>query len=167
MIRCRFVAMIAISVLVLASCADRRAGINLSDPIAESPTPTPTFVPSTRGSSSATSSTADAQSGERGAIARFTPDGREIISVAFPLIPAIELPAIGDLAETGQLAAQRLSGLVTTAISGVDVVAASCAADGGELVYGDAGDQAPAALRSVHGLWNGVRHRLWPVAQLT
>jgi len=57
-----------------------------------------------------------------------------------PLIQAIDLPPVGQLAQTGQLAEDRLGGLVTTAISGVDVVAASCAAEGGALVYGDSGD---------------------------
>jgi len=135
-----------VALLLLTSCADRRAGISLTDPAQEAPTPTPTFAPTT--GTPRPSTTVDetpqegpsAADGDRGAEIEFTDDGREIVRIALPLIPAIELPSIGELAETGRLAEQRLGGLVTTAISGVDVVAASCAANGGELVYGDAGD---------------------------
>lgn len=122
--------------LVLSACADRRAGIEFADPTDTSPTATASPVATTADASASAVDSAGNRTSER----RFTADGSEIVALSVPLIPPIELPPIGELAETGRLAEERLGGLVTTAISGVDVVAASCAAEGGELVYGDAGD---------------------------
>ena len=126
-----------LALVLLSSCSDRRAGISLADP-AEVPTATPLPLPDPNPQRA---DDADAELEPE-----YTADGREIIRVDLPRIPVVELPPIGDLAETGQLAERRLAGLVTsTAISGVDVVAASCAAEGGELVYGDAGDDVFAS----------------------
>lgn len=127
----------AIGLVLLAGCSDRRAGINLTDPVQVAPAESSTAVPV--GPTPRAGETVDSAEPE------YTDDGREIVRVVLPRIPVIDLPAIGDLAETGQLAEERLGGLVTTAISGVEVIAASCAAEGGELVYGDAGDDVFAS----------------------
>jgi len=133
-------------VLLAAACTDRKAGILLEDPDAAQPTPTlepaPSTIDTTSGpedSATPEPATTPVSQGNRSDVA-IIEDGRELVALRMPLINSIELPPIGELARTGQLAEDRLGGLVTTAISGVDIVAASCAAEGGELVYGDTGD---------------------------
>lgn len=57
------------------------------------------------------------------------------IRVVLPAIPVVALPDLSILGETGQVVEDRLGELITPT-NGLDLVAAECAAEGGELVYG-------------------------------
>jgi OOP family OmpA-OmpF porin len=77
--------------------------------------------------------------------------GGETVFIAMPPIPAIALPDISVLGATGDLVAEQLGDLITP-VSGVDVVAADCDSEGGELVYqGSTGDDVFAIERDGSG----------------
>lgn len=60
---------------------------------------------------------------------------REVPRVSVPRVPPIVLPDLSVLSETGQLIEGQLGDLVGAA-TGLDVLSANCAANGGDLVYG-------------------------------
>lgn len=78
-----------------------------------------------------------ADSGGDGPVADRSGDGSSSaarVAVTLPPIPAIALPDISLVGQTGDVVAERLGELVAPT-SGVELVAADCAAEGGELVF--------------------------------
>jgi len=111
--------MAAIAVMVIgASCGSAPATtpVAVQEPTA-TPVPTPVF---------ATAPTVVPVSG--------TATPAEIV-IEIPSIPAIALPDLSELGESGQLVSLQLGELITSPISGIEVVAASCQGEGGALTY--------------------------------
>ena len=57
-----------------------------------------------------------------------------VITVALPTVPPIALPDLSELTRTGDVVSKKLGKLVSP-VSGVNVLSASCAQGGGNLVY--------------------------------
>ena len=95
-----------------------------------------TTRPTDTGETSETSETGDTGGATDGAVPSGDSAGpvERRIEVDMPRIPVIALPDISILGETGDVVADRLGDLITP-VSGVDLIAATCEEDGGDLIY--------------------------------
>lgn len=114
----RYTAVITVFMVIGASCgsAPAETEVAVQEPTS-TPVATPVFEPTPIGAPVSGS------------------DVPTEIVIQIPIVPAIALPDLSELSESGQLVSLQLGELITSPVSGIEVVTASCQGEGGALTY--------------------------------